>query len=104
MICNKCGRENPDDAMLCVECGHKLQSGRAAGPVDGGVVPPLPLLTDRPPLDPKRAARLREAWIVGCVTAAGSLGFALAEMAWPLWLLAGLAAAWAWLRGIPWRD
>ena len=31
MRCNKCGGDNPDDRLVCVACGHKLQSGRSGG-------------------------------------------------------------------------
>ena len=31
MRCNKCGGDNPDDRLVCVLCGHKLQSGRSVG-------------------------------------------------------------------------
>ncbi|GFK93996.1 hypothetical protein NNJEOMEG_01834 [Fundidesulfovibrio magnetotacticus] len=104
MICNKCGRENPDEALACQACGHKLQSGRAPGGPGARGLEPLPLLTGRDPLDARRAARLREAWAVALAVALGWLGFSLAEMVWPVLALGALAAAWALLRGIGWRD
>ncbi|EPR43607.1 Zinc-ribbon domain containing protein [Desulfovibrio sp. X2] len=35
IVCTRCGRDNPDDARICGQCGHKLQSGRQWGASDG---------------------------------------------------------------------
>ena len=105
MICNRCGRENPDDARSCLECGHKLQSGRMQGSGRHAFgVEPLALL--RPP---GQAARRRirkhvEAWTVAALVWGAACWLLYEGWYWPLYPLTAVAAGYAWLRGMTWRD
>lgn len=106
MHCNKCGRENPDDATACRECGHKLQSGRAgARPGEGregpGLLPPL---SGAGPGARKKMRLLAEAWAVAALVWLCAWGVLQAGFDWALYPLAALAAGYAWMRGITWGD
>ncbi|MFZ5425829.1 MAG: zinc-ribbon domain-containing protein [Thermodesulfobacteriota bacterium] len=105
MICNRCGQENPDDAMSCAACGHKLQSGwkgRGEGEAPGGE--PLPRLGEPGPAARRRLKRHAEAWAVAALVWAASYGLLAWGHAWALYPLAALAGGYALLRGITWKD
>lgn len=42
MFCVQCGANNPDNALVCAQCGRNLQTGTTATPlpVTGTVIPP----------------------------------------------------------------
>lgn len=42
MFCSQCGANNPDNALVCMQCGRSLQAGTAPAPlpVTGVVLPP----------------------------------------------------------------
>lgn len=108
MICNKCGQENPDAALACWSCGHKLQSGQT-GPGswacgDSRPDEPLPLLTEPGPATRRKARKQLEAWLVALLAGGAAYGLSAAELYWPLYVLAGAGMAYAWLRGITWRG
>lgn len=108
MICNKCGQENPDDALACTSCGHKLQSGQS-GPAHmgyngAGYAEQVPLLREPGPAARRKTRKHVEAWIVALFVAGAAYGLSAAELYWPLIALAGAAMAYAWLRGITWRG
>ena len=106
MICNKCGQENPDEAMTCLVCGHKLQSGWK--PLENGNGrgggDPIALLREPNPASRKKIRKHVEAWAVVVLVLAAATGFAFLELYWPLYPLIAAAVAYALGRGISWRD
>lgn len=105
MICNRCGRENPDQARSCQECGHKLQSGRRAGAENGGAgLEPLPLLSPPGPAARRKVRKYLEAWTVAALVWGGACWLLETEWYWPLYPLTVAAAAYAWMRGMTWKD
>ena len=102
MICTKCGADNPDEAVACEVCGHKLQSVRDSRQADDRppAPDPLPLLHQKPQGKDTRLNPYREAWLVG-LGAAGAVFLLLGEhLSWPVYPVIALAAAYAWLRGL----
>lgn len=105
MICTKCGIENPDDALSCQACGHKLQSGFEGVDRSGPARDDLADLATPRALDPVQRRRLLEAWGVAlAVWAAAYVLVVWCELVWPLYPLAALAGLYAWGRGITWRE
>ncbi|WP_243440081.1 zinc ribbon domain-containing protein [Fundidesulfovibrio soli] len=107
MICNRCGGNNPDDALACRGCGHKLQSGvhhRPEPEADSGRMELLAPLKGPGPVARQRRRRCLEAWAVALLVAGGGYALLEAHLAWPVFPLAGLGAAYGWLRGIGWKD
>ena len=106
MICNKCGQENIDEAMTCLGCGHKLQSGwkppEHGNGTGGG--DPIALLREPSPASRKKIRKHVEAWTVVVLVLAAATGLAYLELYWPLYVLIGAAAAYALARGISWKD
>lgn len=102
MICTKCGADNPDEAVSCQACGHKLQSTRDPRQADdrAPAPAPLPLLDQKPRGKDPKLSPYREAWLVG-LGAAGMIFLLLGEhLSWPLYPVIAFAAAYAWLRGL----
>lgn len=108
MICNKCGQENPDDALSCGSCGHKLQSGQSGpahmGSDGGGQREPIPMLRGAGPEARRKTRKHVEAWVVAILVAGAAYGLSVAELYWPIIALAGAAIAYAWLRGLTWKG
>jgi hypothetical protein len=105
MICNKCGQDNPDDARLCLSCGHKLQSGfRGSEEGEGWPGEPIPLLRETDVPGAGRGPRLAEVWAVAACAGLGVWFFIQWRMEWGAYALTGLAVLYAWLRGITWED
>ncbi|MBI4803604.1 MAG: zinc ribbon domain-containing protein [Desulfovibrio sp.] len=106
MICNKCGQENPDEAMNCLVCGHKLQSGwkqlRNGNGANGYA--PIAMLREPGPASRKKIRKHVEAWTVAVIVLAAASGFAYLELYWPLFPLIGAAVIYAFSRGINWKD
>jgi len=105
MICNRCGKDSPDDSLSCPGCGHKLQSGRKA-PEDGGEAPgeALPFLTGPGPAVRRRARKHIEAWVVAVLVCGVTWWLTGEHWFWPLYPLFAAGAGYAWLRGMSWRD
>lgn len=105
MICSKCGQDNPDDARTCLACGRKLWSGRKGvgdeTRANGQVVP---FLRKPSPLARRILRKHLEAWVVAVLVWAATYWLVRMELYWPLYPLAMLAAAYAWGRGITWKD
>lgn len=105
MFCNKCGRENPDDAPSCGGCGHKLQSSFASRRDERGpLLDPLPPVRELGPAARRRLGRLVEAWAVAGLVWVAAYLFLKAGMTWTLYPLAVLAVLYALMRGITWKD
>jgi len=105
MICNKCGVENPDTFKLCLECGHKLQSGgegRGRGPVRRTRLRLELLDATRTPPAPKVLRKYLEAWLVAGLVVAVAWILVDRGLVWPFYPLAALAAGYCLLRGITW--
>lgn len=106
MICNKCGQENPDEAMTCLVCGHKLQSGWK--PMDrengAGGGDQIAMLREPGPGPRKRIRKHMEAWTVAVLVVVAATGFVFLELYWPLYLLIGAAGAYALGRRLTWKD
>jgi len=106
MICNKCGQENPDEAMNCLVCGHKLQSGwKPLWNRDGGSDwDPIAMLREPGSASRKKIRKHVEAWTVAVLALAAATGFAYMELYWPLYPLIAVAVIYAFCRGISWKD
>ena len=103
IVCNRCGASNNDGELLCLDCGHKLQSGRG-GPFrdDGACRGPLePLETPVPSLALRRfLLKGLEAWAYA-LALAGVGTYAALTGSWLLLLPAvGLMALLAWTRKV----
>lgn len=121
--CVKCAHENPDDALACGECGHKLQSlrqpvrWRTGDDAGGGLDAPSDSADGMDPrgvgfgaqaggprLNLTRALRYAEACGYATLLVAG-LGVAVyLQESWPAWSAGGLVLVVAWLRGMRWKD
>ena len=107
MYCTKCGKENPDEATACDGCGHKLRSAWAGGRENGEREErdgPLPLLRGAGPGSRRRLRLLAESWGVAGLVWLAAWFFLRFELAWALYPLAFADGAYAWMRGITWRD
>ena len=106
VICTKCGLENPDEVKTCRACGHKLQSGWQGIAQEDGVS----ALDKLDPLDgPGLGVRTRtrrhvEAWILAVLFGVGTFGLVQAQAVWAVAPLAVLIGAWAWMRGMRWKE
>lgn len=106
MICTKCGCENGDQAKLCGACGHKLQSGwQNAAEQDGAPLleAPAPLLGGGHPRRMKTRGHV-EAWILALLLGLGAFWLVQIQAAWAVIPLAVLIGAWAFMRGVGWKD
>ncbi len=53
MLCENCGKENPNDQIVCDNCGARLTGDPAQQQQSAATPPPLPPLTDtRPSVSP----------------------------------------------------
>jgi hypothetical protein len=88
MICQQCGTEIADKALICYRCGMATTAPRRKPPQprrrSGGLVPAVIAL----------AALLIAALYMGQAAA----GTAPRAVVWILFALAAVAAAWLWMR------
>ena len=99
MICNRCGGENQNIALICSQCGHKLQS-KAWENRDNGREIKFRELKNwvLPELNPSRSGlgAGTEAWI--CAGIFLGAAYLLASLDLGVWLYPLVVLAWLWLR------
>lgn len=100
IVCNKCGVHNPDEAVRCERCGHKLQSVRGTHS-DDDHERPVELGPIVPPPNMREVIRKHvEAWAyVGALASVAAYSLTVEDYT-PLWVATGILALVAWLRRI----